>query len=346
MESNISATVLDHGAPNTLKLVKSDAAKPGPKEVRVKVLVAGVGWADIMARRGGYPLAPKPPFVPGYDFAGIIDALGDEVSEFKIGDHVVGLNPKYGCYTQYLCIKPDLIVRYPKHLNAAQVCALSLNYLTAHCMLFSKANLRPNQTILVHSAAGGVGSAVTQLAKNAGIQVIGTASPTKKEAVKQLGAMPIDSSCKDFVREVHTYCPGGVDAAFDSVGGDHLNRTVQAVKKGGITVSYGFSGRNFGGLWKMLSGVMQITMLNILPNGKSVEFCALPSEVDKNRSWYQETLASLIKLLESKQIDPIISAVIPLAQVHQAHQQLESGISIGKILIQCNEAPQLEDCKE
>ncbi|MGL6262301.1 quinone oxidoreductase family protein [Vibrio sp. WXL103] len=339
MENNISAMVFANGAPHTLRLVQSDIPKPGPKEARVKIVIAGVGWADVMARRGGYPLAPRLPFVPGYDFAGIIDAVGDEAPELKVGDHVVGLNPSYGCYTQYLCITTDLLVRYPKHLDAAKVCALSLNYLTAHCMLFAKANVQPQQTILVHSAAGGVGSAVTQLAKHFGVKVIGSASSAKYGAVKELGARPIDSGCKDFVHQVYSYCPDGVDAAFDSVGGAHLYRTMRTVKKGGITVSYGFSGESFGGLFKMLTGVIQLSLLNMLPNGKSVVFCALPSEVDNNKTWYHETLADLINMLEKKDIDPVISDVIPLAQVHKAHQKLESGTSVGKILIRCSDNP-------
>ncbi|ORT52218.1 hypothetical protein ST37_02475 [Vibrio sp. qd031] len=340
MEHNTSAMIFSHGDPLSLKMVTTGIPLLGPKEVRVKVIVAGVGWADVMARRGGYPLTPKLPFVPGYEFAGIVDAVGDEVSEFNIGDNVVGLNPKYGCYTQYLCITSELLVKYPKHLNPAKVCALSLNYLTAHCMLFTKANVQPKQTILVHSAAGGVGSALAQLAHYFGIKVFGTASSTKQHIVKQLGAHPVDYSRTDFVQEILSYCPKGVDAAFDPVGGAHLNRTMRTVKKGGITVSYGFSGGGFGGLFNMLAGVIQLTFLNFLPNGKSIDFCALPSEANKNRQWYRDTLTSLIDMLDKAEIDPIISSIVPLAQAHKAHQELESGNSIGKVLVQCNESPE------
>ncbi|MGR5166341.1 zinc-binding dehydrogenase [Vibrio astriarenae] len=337
METNTSAMVVSHGEPHSLKLVTTDIPKPAPQEVRVKIIVAGVGWADIMARRGGYPLAPNLPFVPGYDFAGVIDEVGDEVSEFNIGDTVVGLNPKYGCYTQYLSISSELLVKYPKHLSAVKVCALSLNYLTAHCMLFSKAKVQPKQTILVHSTAGGVGSALAQLANQSGVKVFGTASSHKQGILKELGVYPIDYNHQDFVQEVLTHLPNGVDAAFDSIGGAHLNRTVKTVKKGGIAVSYGFSGGHYGGLFKMILGVIQLSAINILPNGKSVAFCALPSEVDKNRQWYRETLTSLINMLNRKEIDPIISSVVPLSQVHEAHKKLESGECIGKVLVQCCE---------
>ncbi len=97
MKTNTSAMIVSHGEPHSLRLVTTDMFEPGPKEVRVKIIVAGVGWADIMARKGGYPLAPKLPFVPGYDFAGVVDEVGDEVSEFNIGDSVVGLKVKFIC---------------------------------------------------------------------------------------------------------------------------------------------------------------------------------------------------------------------------------------------------------
>jgi NADPH:quinone reductase-like Zn-dependent oxidoreductase len=313
METNTSAMVVAHGEQHAWELVTTNIPKPGPKEVRVKIIVAGVGWADVMARRGGYPLAPKLPFVPGYDFAGVIDEIGDEVSEFNLGDSVVGLNPKYGCYTQYLTISSELLVKYPKHLSAVKVCALSLNYLTAHCMLFSKANVQPQQTILVHSSAGGVGSALAQLANHFGVRVFGTTSSNKQAIVKELGVSPIDYNHTDFVQVVLSHTPGGVDAAFDPIGGAHLNRTLKSVRKGGITVSYGFSGGSFGGLFTMISGIIQLTILSILPNGKSVKFCALPSEVDKNKQWYKETLTLLINMLDKKEIDPIISNVVPLS---------------------------------
>ena len=339
MRHNVSAVVNQHGAPHCLELQTQNLSSHGDKEVRVKILAAGVGWADIMARRGGYPLAPKPPFIPGYDFSGIVEEVGNQVSEFNIGDYVVGLNPQFGCYSQYLSISADLVVKFPKHLDPAQVCSLPLNYLTAYCMLFDKANIQSQQSILVHSAAGGVGSALVQLAKRADVRVVGTTSSSKRAIIEDQGAIPVDYKTEDFVQVVEANYPQGVDAAFDPIGGKNLNRSFSAIKQGGIVVSYGFSGGQFGGLLNMVSGSIQLCMLNLIPNGKKALFCALPSEVNNNKQWYREALGSLIGMLDRKEIEPIVSNIVPLAEVQKAHALLESGNTIGKVIIQCNDFP-------
>ncbi|EGU32613.1 Alcohol dehydrogenase zinc-binding domain protein [Vibrio ichthyoenteri ATCC 700023] len=339
MRHNVSAVVNQHGEPHCLELQTKNLQRLGNKDVIVKILMAGVGWADIMARRGGYPMAPKPPFIPGYDFSGIVEEVGNQVSEFKVGDYVVGLNPQFGCYSQYLSIAADLLVKFPKHLDPAQVCSLPLNYLTAYCMLFNKANIQSQQSILVHSAAGGVGSALVQLAKRAGVKVIGTTSSSKRAMIDAQGVISVDYKTEDFVQVVKTKYPQGVDAAFDPIGGKNLNRSFSAIKQGGIVVSYGFSGGQFGGLLNMISGSIQLCMLNLIPNGKNALFCALPSEVNNNKQWYRKALSSLIVMLDRKEIEPIVSHIVPLDKAHQAHALLESGNTIGKVVIQCTDLP-------
>ncbi|MGF1908749.1 zinc-binding dehydrogenase [Vibrio kasasachensis] len=346
MRCNVSAVVNQYGAPNCLELQTQKLSSLGANEVRIKVFAAGVGWADIMARRGGYPLAPKPPFIPGYDFSGVVDEVGSQVTDFNIGDYVVGLNPQFGCYSKYLSIPADLLVKFPKHLDPAKVCSLPLNYLTAYCMLFNKANIQSQQSILVHSAAGGVGSALVQLARRSGVNVLGTASSNKHAVVANHGAIPIDHKTEDFVKVVRSKYQQGIDAAFDPIGGKNLNRSFSAVKQGGVVVSYGFSGGQFGGLLNMISGAIQLTMLNLIPNGKKAFFCALPSEVNKNKQWYREALTSLIGMLDRKEIDPIVSHTVPLAEIQKAHELLESGTTIGKVIVQCNDFPSVPDTNQ
>lgn len=343
MKGNLKIVVNSYGDPTHLVSLTERLPKPNHKQVRVRVLAAGVGWADIMARRGGYPLASKPPFTPGYDFTGVIDEIGSEVTDFNVGDHVVGLNPNFGCYSEYLCISSDFLVRFPKYLDPAEVCSLCLNYLTAHCMLFKKANIQPGQTILVHSAAGGVGSALVQLANLAGVKVLGTASHQKHDVVRRLGATHIDYQSLDFVEEVHAHFPEGVDAAFDPIGGEHLSRSYKALKRDGVLVSYGFSGKKYGGLFAMASGIAQVALLNMLPSRKKVLFCALPSQVKKDVIWYKEALTSLVKSLDRGRINPIITEIIPLEQASKAHQLLESGSTVGKIVLKCSTFPNEAD---
>ncbi|CZF78236.1 Quinone oxidoreductase 1 [Grimontia celer] len=335
MQNNQRVIINQHGAPKVLETLTETMPTPQANEVRVKVLAAGVGYADIMAQRGGYPLAPKTPFTPGYDFAGIVDEVGEGVTGFKKGDHVTALNPFFGCYSEFLCIDSQYLVKYPKHLSPAEVCSLCLNYLTAYCILFQKADIQPGQTLLVHSGAGGVGSALIQLATAAGARVLSTASKSKHDLVRTLGATPVDYQAEDFVRVVKSQFPKGIDAAFDAFGGSHLNRTCRVVKRGGTIVSYGFSGGKFGGLLPMILGIAQVGFINLMPNGKQVYFCALPQEVRKNVSWYREALTSLINKLEVGELRPIVAEQVPLSEAYRAHELIENRIVSGKVVLVC-----------
>src|ERR1017187_10534063 len=124
--------ICEHGNPDVLRMVEEPVPEPKPGQVRVRVLGAGVGYSDVMAQRGGYPLAPRMPFTPGYDFVGIVDRLGETVSGIKIGQYVAALNPGMGSYAEYVCVDPEILVSVPKDLDPAEVTCLILNYLTAH----------------------------------------------------------------------------------------------------------------------------------------------------------------------------------------------------------------------
>lgn len=335
MHNNYQVVIKRHGGPEVLEVVESIASAPKPNEVRVRVSVAGVGYSDVMAQRGGYPLAPKPPFTPGYDFAGVVDEVGDDVREFKKGDHVVALNPGFGCYSEYVCIPSRYLVPFPEHLDPAEVCCLVLNYLTAYCILYKKANVKEGQTVLVHSAAGGVGSALVQLATLAGAKVFGTASLKKHDIVNSLGAVAIDYKSNDFIEVIRSEYSAGIDAAFDPIGGEHLLRSYKVVKRGGTVVSYGFAGNNYGGVLPMILGVAQLALLKLIPDGKKVHLCALPAECKKNVLWYREALSFLVRLLEEGKIRPIVGEKIPLKKAHRAHELLEGGMVGGKILLLC-----------
>lgn len=336
MKNNLQVVVKKHGGPEVLEIVQGVAPEPKPNEIRVKITVAGVGYSDVMAQRGGYPLAPKPPFIPGYDFSGTVDEIGDGVTDFKKGDSVVGLNPYFGCYSEYLCIPSKFVVPYPNHLDSSEVCSLVLNYLTAYCILYKKAKIKTGQNILVHSAAGGVSSALVQLAILSGANVFGTASLQKHELVRGLGAIPIDYKSDDFVEFIKSKYPKGIDAAFDPIGGDNLRRSYSIVKSGGTVVSYGFAGNSFGGIVSNIYGVIQLALLKAMPDGKKVYLCALPAESKKDILWYREALSSLVVLLEEGKIKPIVGEKVKLKEAYKAHELLEAGTVSGKIVLQCS----------
>jgi len=324
-----------HGSTDVFKTVEEDIPEPKPGEVRVRVLAAGVGFADVMAQHGGYPLAPKLPYTPGYDFAGIVDQLGEGVTGIMEGQHAAALNPEFGCYAEYICLRPELLVPVPEELDPAEVVSLILNYLTAHCILHKKGHLRQKEAVLIHAAGGGVGTALLQLGKLLNLQMYGTASVRKHDIVREFGGIPIDYQNQDFLAFIHKEHPGGVDAAFDPFGGANLRRSYQAVRKRGRVISYGFAGDRFGGLGRMIMGVLQMSLLNIRPDGKRVRLCATPGEVKKDNAWYRETLSELIAMLCSGEIQPVIGARVPLAEVQRAHRLIAESSVSGKVVLLC-----------
>jgi NADPH:quinone reductase-like Zn-dependent oxidoreductase len=312
--------------------------EPGPGQVRVRVLAAGVGYADVMAQHGGYPLAPKIPFTPGYDFAGIVDRLGPGATGVEAGQYVAALNPEFGSYAEYVCVRPEILVPVPGPLDPAEVVSLILNYLTAHCMLHKKSTIREGEAVLIHGAAGGVGTALLQLGGLLELKMYGTASAGKHATVRQFGGIPIDYHHEDFMKRILAETPSGVDAAFDPFGGSNLRRSYRAVRRGGTVVSYGFAGENFGGLLPMIAGVLQIGFLNIWPGGKRVRLCATPQEVKNNNAWYRQTLGELLTMLSTGQIHPVVGARVPLTEARRAHELVEKGSVVGKVVLICGHA--------
>lgn len=335
MNKNKRIVIADHGGVDVLNTVEEAIPEPGPGQVRVKVLAAGVGYADIMAQHGGYPLAPKLPFTPGYDFVGMVDDVGSDAAGVEKGQYVAALNPEFGCYSEYVCVPPELLLPVPEELDPAEVVSLILNYLTAHCILHKKGRLQNGETVLIHAAAGGVGTALLQLGGLLRLRMYGTASAAKHSTVRQYGGIPIDYRNQDFLEYIRNEVPDGVDAAFDPIGGSNLRRSYKAVRKGGRVISYGFAGDSYGGMKQMAFGVLQMALLNGWPDGKRVRLCATPGEVRKDNAWYRETLAKLIGMLAAGNIEPVIGARVPLAEVQRAHQMLEQGKVAGKVVLVC-----------
>jgi len=326
-----------NGSTDVLNTVEEALPDPKPGEVRVRVLAAGVGFADVMAQHGGYPLAPKLPFTPGYDFTGIVDQIGEGVTDVVEGQYVAALNPQFGCYAEYICVRSELLVKVPEELDPAEVVSIILNYLTAHCILHKKGHLSEKESVLIHAAAGGVGTALLQLGNLLDLKMYGTASKRKHDIVRQFGGIPIDYRNQDFLEFIRKEMPDGVDAAFDPIGGANLRRSYQIVRKNGRIISYGFAGKKFGGLGRMVFGVLLMSLLNIFPDGKRVRLCATPGEVKKDKPWYRETLAELLSMLSDRKIQPVIGARIPLVEVQHAHRLMEEGSVCGKVVL-LNEA--------
>ena len=324
------------------QLVEDDLPEPGKGQVRVKILAAGVAYADVMMRQGVYPEMPRLPFTPGYDMVGIIDAIGPEIQGFSVGQIVAALTT-FGSYSQYICLSTEYLVPVPAGVDLIEASCLPLNYLTAYQLLHRVARVSTGERILVYGAAGGVGTALLQLGKLAGLQVYGVASSSKQELVAQLGATPLDYKQEDIVARVHALTEDGVDAVFDGIGGAHLTQSFQTLRRGGQLIAFGLSsipaGVTLAGAMMrfMVPHILRVTLLSALPNGRTVILNNMGSTKKRHPDWIREDLAVLLQLLAQHKFTPIVSKRLPLQDVALAHKLLEHGQVQGKLVLLSNE---------
>jgi len=191
------------GGPGALEVRETADPEPGPGQVRVRVRAAGLNFAEVMAAQGLYPDAPKPPCVVGYEVAGVVDALGERTPGPAAGSRVLAMT-HFGGHADVVCVPAEQVLRIPDAMSFEEAAAIPVNYLTAYHMLFRIAGVRPGERVLVHMAAGGVGTAVLQLCSTVGdLEVFGTASAAKHEALRAEGcAHPIDYHATDYAAEV------------------------------------------------------------------------------------------------------------------------------------------------
>ena len=225
--------VVDHyGGPEVLKVVEEDAPRPGPGEVRVRVLAAGVSFTDAQIRAGTYIGGPKPPFTPGYELVGVVEELGPGCERLREGDRV-GALMVWGADAERVCVEEKYAVAVPEDLDPAEVVSLIFPYMTAYQMLHRTARVTSGETVLVHGAAGRVGTAALELGAVAGLRLIGTCSARDKAAVERLGAVAIDYRNEDFLARVRELTDGeGVDVVLDGIGGKVALRSFRALAEG------------------------------------------------------------------------------------------------------------------
>ena len=326
------------GRPEVLQVVEEELAEPGPGEARVKILTTGVAFADVAARKGMYPTAPPIPFAPGYDIVGVVDKVGAGVSSLSVRQTIAALLPHFGGYAEFANVPQNLLVPVPDGLDPAEAVSVVLNYLTAHRMLHRSAQVKRGERILVHGAAGGVGTALLQLGKEAGLEMYGTASQGKHELVSSLGAMPIDHRSQDFIERIRNLTGDGVDAVFDGIGGKNLSRSYRILRKGGRLISFGFVGTLKGGGIGVPFTFARLFLFKLIPDGKKALFYGdTPRFVRKDNVWYRQTLAALLNLLAEGKIKPVVGERIPLFEAARAHDLMEKAATTGKIVLICSE---------
>jgi len=249
-------------------------AEPGPGQVLVTVEASGVSFAEQSMRRGRYPGQPTFPFVPGYDLVGTVTRLGTGVDPALAGRRVAAMT-KTGGWASHVLLTGADVVTVPDGLDPAEVETLVVNGVTAWQMLHRKARVRPGQTILVHGANGGVGNTLAQLARHHGVKVIGTAAPRHHEALRAMGAIPIDYDDPELAARVRELAPDGVDAVFDHLGGESIDRSWSVLAPGGTLVSYAIASalKDSGAvLPSFFALVAKLAWWSVLPNGRKATF--------------------------------------------------------------------------
>ncbi|WP_329384384.1 medium chain dehydrogenase/reductase family protein [Streptomyces sp. NBC_01716] len=324
--------------PSGLKVHNRELPPPAAGQVVLRMDATGVSFAEQQMRRGKYYNQPAFPFVPGYDLVGTVTATGPGVDTALTGRRFAAVT-KVGAWASHLLLDAEDLLPVPDDVDAADAETVVVNGITAWQMLHRMAKVPSGGTIVVLGANGGVGSTLVQLARHAGITVIGTASARHHEAVRELGAVPVDYRDPDLYGRIAELAPGGVDAVFDHVGGAGLVRSWRLLRKGGTLVSYGTAAT------KDDEGNSQLPVLklfarlfawNYLPNGKSAHFYNFWAGLRRPETFrrrLREDLTQVLRLVSEGVLTPQIAARIPLSDVASALSLAESHTVAGKVIL-------------
>ena len=326
----------EFGGPKVLQVIEENTLpEPGTGEARIKVLAASATFTDTMVRKGiYYGFKETPPLSPGYDMVGVVDKLGQGVTGLEVGQMVADLTV-FGAYTEYMLRPVDTLVPVPAGLDPAEAVSMVLSYVTAYQMLHRVAKIQYGQKILVHGAGGAVGTALIQLGTLLDLEMYGTASQSKHELIQSLGAIPIDYKNEDFLAMMQAN--GGVDAAFDPIGGENFKRSFKSLKKGGTLVPYGFYNQAMGKGGNVALDYLSIAVWNILPNGRQASFYSIGDLRKKKPEWFKEDLQVLFGLLKDGKIKPSIEKRLKLEDAAQAHELIEQAAVKGRIVLIVND---------
>jgi NADPH:quinone reductase-like Zn-dependent oxidoreductase len=328
-----------YGPPEVLELREAAMPQPSGGEVLIKVAAAGINFADIMARLGLYPDAPKPPCVVGYEVAGEVAAVGASSAGFAVGDRVIALT-RFGGYSSYVSVRQEQVFALPPGLDFAHGAALPVTYLTAYQLVIAMGRLREGETMLVHSAAGGVGLSAIALATIIGAKVIGVASPAKHDFLRQRGVQGlIDSRAADLVDRVKQLTGGrGVDLVLDARGGRSWRDSYDCLAPTGRLAVFGLATAVGGGRWigaaRTLLGVpwLRFNPLRLMNDNRGVfgvNVGHLWDQHDMIRNWMSQVLAWQ---MEGK-ITPQVDRSFAFAEAAAAHRHIEGRGNIGKVVL-------------
>lgn len=312
---------------------------PGAGEVRVRVKRSGLNFADISARVGLYPDAPKFPMVLGYEVSGVVDGVGAGVTSLKDGDRVTSMC-RFGGQATMICVPASQARRIPDAMSFDEAAALPVNYLTAYQMLFWTAPIRPGMTVLIHMAAGGVGLAAIQLCKTVeNVTMLGTSSPGKHDFLRKQGLHhPIDYRTQDYVEETMRLTDKrGADRILDALGGKDWERGVSALRSGGTLYAFGWANMIDGERRSLLHVAKEYLSMR---KWSPMELMGLNKGVigiNLGHLWHEGALMgshldALLGMYERGQIKPHVDRVFPMSKAGEAHAHVQARKNVGKVL--------------
>jgi NADPH2:quinone reductase len=335
-----AAVIRRFGPPEVLTVMEVPTPVPAEGEILVKVRAIGVNFADVFARLGVYPGIPKPPFVPGIEYAGTVDKTGKGAGRFKRGDRVFGFTRQNG-YAEYVCVKHEFAVKMPPRMTFKEAATFTVPYLTSYHGIVNLAHGHQGEKILIHAGAGGVGIAAIQLAKHLGMEVFTTVgSEEKAKAVYKQGADHIiNYRTEDFSEVVRRETNGyGLDVIMDGVAGPAYSKGLKLLAPMGRYILFGVSSAN---------ARRRLNILRIVIDFFTTPRILLPTQLKRNVGYHAfnlyfladrvsfmaAALGKLLSLYRKGVLKPVIGATYRLDQVVQVHQFLQSRKAIGKIVL-------------
>lgn len=333
------AVIIGHGGPEKLRLRESPDPDPAAGQARIRVAASGVNFADILAREGLYPDAPKPPFVAGYEVSGVVDAVGSGVDAALVGTEVIGLT-RFGGYADVVSLPVEQVVAKPPGLSHEEGASIPVAYITAWQLLVVMGSLKPEETVLIHNAGGGVGLAAVDIARHIGATIYGTASSSKHPFLLDRGVHEvIDYRTADWTKEVDRLTGGkGVSLITDPIGGAHWKKSYRALRSAGRLGMFGVSTATTSKLagslrlGKAAMGMPVFHPVSLMNANKAVFGVNLGhmwGDVEMIVGWVQTLLGGV----EEGWMRPHVDRSFALEDVAAAHTYVEERRNIGKVVL-------------
>ncbi len=331
--------ITKYGDPDVLKIQERKDPQPSAEEVLIKVKAIGVNFADILARKGLYPDAPKPPCVVGYEVSGTVESAGPGVDASIVGQSVVALT-RFNGYSDRVCVPEKAVFTIPESLDFEHAAAIPLNYLTAYQLLYVMGGLKKGESVLIHNAGGGVGLAALDISLHLEATTYGTSSVGKHSFLMERGLnYPIDYRNQDFLSSIMSLTGGkGVEMVLDPIGGNNWKKSYKALRPTGRLGLFGVStvtdstmGRVFQFI-KLIAQTPRYNPLRLMNANKGVfgvNLGHLWNERDKISGWMQE----ILKGVEKGWVRPHVDRTFRFEQAGKAHRYIEARKNIGKIVL-------------